>query len=86
VSPGFDSRHPRRLADAACPDRPDLPWDSDRSGADVERAVSVCWNECPVRVACLADAEAVETAAAVHGVRGGLTADERRRMVKVREA
>lgn len=72
------------LRDAACPARPDLPWDSDKDGGRVERAVSVCWSECPVRRACLDDALGVETVSTLHGVRGGLTAAERRLLLLAR--
>jgi hypothetical protein len=78
-------RYPRPdLQRAACPSRPDLPWDSDKDGSRVERAVAVCWAECPVRAACLDEALLVETASTLHGIRGGLTADERRVMVAAR--
>lgn len=70
---------------AACAERPDLPWDTNAAGTmaskqtrPIRAALNVC-AACPVRTDCLTDARRTETYAYdVHGIRGGLTAPERK--------
>lgn len=71
-------------------------WHDDRAaclGADVsiffelarpghkEMALALC-GECPVRADCLAASMREEAGSQKFGIRGGLTADERRKLVK----
>jgi hypothetical protein len=64
---------------AACRGSPTWLWFSTRP-LDRARTVAVC-TSCRVRGECLADALALEADGYRFGVRGGLTADERRTRV-----
>jgi len=62
---------------AACLGAPDPDiWHAASGSQDERDAQAVCYG-CPVRAACLADADRVEVPGHVWGVRGGLTAEER---------
>lgn len=52
-------------------------------GGTAQHAIHVYCNHCPVRIECLNDALATETAGRLrYGVRGGMTPQERARHVK----
>lgn len=66
----------------ACRDRPDLDWLPER-GASVAEQLAVC-DRCAVRSECLA--YCLDWTPAMAGIWGATTANERRRMAKVRNA
>jgi hypothetical protein len=55
-----------------------------RSTAPGRLALKICNEECPVRVECLAD-ELTHDAVHQHGIRGGKTAPQRKRMLRAAE-
>ncbi|ASN40970.1 hypothetical protein CGQ24_08295 [Arthrobacter sp. 7749] len=67
------------------------PWDPLSAGKQAtSAAMVVCWEVCPVRETCLEDALTKEFPSQTHGIRGGMTAVERkallRRRAKLRRA
>lgn len=60
-------------------DDPNSPGRPERQA--VKQVKAICDDLCPVRQACLEDAIAVGDS---YGIRGGMTAAERRRLVKAR--
>lgn len=72
----LDRLSPAWHAHALCRDRGDINWHDDGAGRD---AIAVCAS-CKVQWDCLDAARATETTISdIHGIRGGLSAPQRRR-------
>lgn len=76
--------------EAACLNSPILFDDPDYDPTDrgairarrEAQAKEVCWGKCNVRVECLSDALKHETPGSAYNIRGGMTGDERRALLK----
>jgi hypothetical protein len=76
-----EEREPRWQDDAACLGATSLFYST--STPDILAAKQICMELCPVLEECREEAAATETSAnAVFGVRAGMSARERKRLVK----
>lgn len=75
---------------ARCVDNPalfDTPDPEDRGSAKLTReraATSICLSQCPVRRQCLEASLMFETQSTAYNVRGGMTPDERKALLRNR--